>query len=132
MIDGLGGFGLRQTVIQCSGEMAGELPELTRRDQCADRHEAAIARRQIRPQPEIAEENIRCVLRELRRRGAERFFNRSRARLIGLLVGGQKLHVRRRQLLCPDIAFNEDGPRGRNGGHGVLPAGIEGEMRDDP
>src|ERR1700733_6799871 len=39
MTDGLRCFGLRQAVIQRPGEMAGELRELTRRDQCADRHE---------------------------------------------------------------------------------------------
>ena len=77
--DGLESFGLRQAVIQRPGEMTGELPELTYRDQRADRYKAPVARAQIRSQPEITKQNICCVLNEVRR-GRTKRLSTERAR----------------------------------------------------
>ena len=67
-------------------EMRGELSDLTRSDQGTDRDQAPIARRQIRPQPQIAEQNVGGVLDDTRRDIAELRSHVPRALGFGLIV----------------------------------------------
>ena len=53
MSDDLAGFLLGQPVIHRPVQMVGNLRNLTGRDEGADRDEAAVARCEPRPQPEI-------------------------------------------------------------------------------
>src|SRR2546421_12527098 len=58
----LAGLGLRETVIHRAVEVVRNLRHLTRRYQCADGDETAVARRKVRSEPEVAEEHVRGVL----------------------------------------------------------------------
>src|SRR5580704_7230377 len=76
----------RQSVVDRPGEMRGELSDLTGSDQGTDRDQAPIARRQIRPQPQIAEQNVGGVLDDTRRDIAELRSHVPRALGFGLIV----------------------------------------------
>ena len=64
MRDRFRGLRLRQAVIHRPIEMAAKLRHLSGGDQSTDRHEAAIARRQVRTQPQITEEDVGRILNE--------------------------------------------------------------------
>jgi len=71
MRDRLRDFGLGQAVVHADIGMTRELSALTIRDQCADRYETAVTRRQVGAQPQISEQDVGCVLRHARKYGAE-------------------------------------------------------------
>ena len=97
----------------------------------ADSHQAAVARRQGRTQPEVAEQEVRRVLHDSRRHFTEVLaYARGPLRLGGLVE--RKMRPRcRRELVASDGAPGKHLLRDRGRGHGVRPARVEGEMSDD-
>jgi hypothetical protein len=71
MRDGLGDLGLGKAIVHTDGDMAGELRHLTIGDQSADRDQAAIARREVGSEPQIAEQDVGRVLHDAREHCAE-------------------------------------------------------------
>ena len=62
MRHGLGDLALGKPVIHPNRDMARELRNLTACDERADRDEAAVARRKIGAQPQVAKQHFRRVL----------------------------------------------------------------------
>ena len=122
---------MRQTVIHSAPEVISDLSRLAVGNQCAYSYETSVSQREGRTQPEIAEEKISRVLHQARRDSAEVAFYLRSPLLLGFLIQGQQLLLRRRKLVQADAALMEDVLRDRNTGHGICPSGIEGEMRDD-
>ena len=81
---------LRQPVVHRSVEVVGNLCHLTRGNQCADRNQTAIARREVRTQPQIAEQNVGRVLHDSGRDRAELLLDARRASRFGRLVERQE------------------------------------------
>lgn len=130
MGDGFGGLLFGEPVIHRAIEMVGDLLDLAAGDQRSNRDQAAIARRKVRAQPQVAEQIVRRVLHETRCDSAELVSDARRAVGLGLLVERQGLGVDLRELVRADIAPGEDVANGADGGHRLAPAGIIGEMRD--
>src|SRR5204863_455505 len=61
MRDGFGNFSLFKAILHAECQVGRELRGLAVRDQRADRHEAAVARRKVGPQPEIAKKRLLAV-----------------------------------------------------------------------
>src|SRR3954452_6382677 len=59
-----GDLRLRQAIVHPDRDMAGQLRDLTVGDQSADRDQAAVARREIRTQPQVAEQDVGRVLHD--------------------------------------------------------------------
>src|SRR5579864_171600 len=62
-----GGLWLGQAVVHGTVQVIRDLWDLARSNQRAHRHEAAVARCQSRPEPQVAEEQIGSVLDKTRR-----------------------------------------------------------------
>ena len=58
MGDGLRDLRLRQAIVHPDRDMTCQLRDLTVGDQSADRDEAAVARREIGTQPQVAEQSV--------------------------------------------------------------------------
>src|SRR5437879_3825602 len=71
MRDRLGDLGLGQAIVHPDIQMTGELRDLARGNQRADRDEAAVARHKVGAQPQVAEQHVGRVLRDARQHGAE-------------------------------------------------------------
>src|SRR5258708_33518586 len=69
--ENLSGLLWRQSVIHRPAEMVGNLGDLAGSDQGTDRHQAAIARRQVRTQPQVPEQNLARILDDSRSNLAE-------------------------------------------------------------
>lgn len=131
MRDHLPGLRLRQAVVHRPGEVERDLLDLVCRDQGADGHQAAIPRGKARTEPQIAEQDLGGVPNDPRSHGAELLPDPRRALGLGGLVEREKRTRRRRELIGLDSALDEDIPRDRGRRHGIRPAGVEREMRDD-
>src|SRR6267143_43277 len=88
---GLGCLGLSKSVVHRPIQVVGNLCNLTRSYQGADRYQTAIARRQVRAQPKVAKQQVRRVLYHSGCNRAELLFNASRALRLGSLVERKKL-----------------------------------------
>ena len=62
MAEHLAGFLPRQPVVHCAVQVIGDLRNLTGGDQRAHGNQAAVARSQRRPEPEIPEQHVGRVL----------------------------------------------------------------------
>ena len=82
MRNGFRGLRLRKAVIHRPVEMVGNLRDLTGRDERADRDQAPIARRKVRTQPQVPEQNIGGVLDDSRDHPAELLLNARRPVII--------------------------------------------------
>src|SRR5579885_1834952 len=76
MGDGLDQFLARDAVLQREFEMKRQLVHAVLRDQARYGHEAAVARRELRTLPHVAEQNVVGVIAERGRDVAERAFAR--------------------------------------------------------
>src|SRR4051812_46894715 len=85
MRDDFPGLGLRKAVIHGPVEVVGHLRDLACGDQCADGDEAPVSWRKARPQPEISEKHVGCVLHEPRHHGARLLLDTSGALGLGAL-----------------------------------------------
>ena len=126
----LGGLLLGQAVVHRAVEVEGNLRHLAGRDQSGDCDEAAIARREVRAQPQIAEEIVRRVFYEAGRNRAELAGDSLRPPCLRRLVQRKRIGVDRRELVCRDTVSVEDLADRADRGHGLAPSGIVGEMRD--
>ena len=85
----------------------GQLRDLSGRDQRTDRDQAAVARRESGPQPQVAEQHVRRVLHHARKHRAEEIANALGAICLGCLIERQQLRRSRRKLVGSDLAFRE-------------------------
>ena len=129
--DNLAGLRLGQTVIHGPVEVVGDLFDLAGRDQSADGDQAPVPWRKTRAEPEVAEQNVGGVTDDFRSDRAELLSDARRPLRLGGLVERQKRRRRWRKLVTLDSASREDLACDRDRRHGVGPAGIEREMRDD-
>jgi hypothetical protein len=106
----------RQSVVHCLAEMEGDLRDLTGSDQRAYRNQASVTWGQRWAQPEVAEEQVRCVLHDTRSNVAKVLLNCGCALSFRFLVDGQKDRRRLRELVEPYAALREDVLRDRDRG----------------
>ena len=99
MRDGLRDLTLRQAVVHADRDMARELRDLTIGDQRADGDETAVPRREIGPQPQVAEQHVGRVLNDAREDRAELLADALCAIGLGGLVERQQRGRRRRKLV---------------------------------
>src|SRR5688500_13939985 len=109
--------------------MERQLLGFSRCDEPGDGDKAAVACRELRPPPEIAEEHPVCVFRERRNDRTGRRIDARRPCRLGSRIEFQWLPRLGRNRL--DAALIEDLLCRVNGGNGVRPTGVEGEMGDD-
>src|SRR3954470_5205815 len=131
MAEHLAGFLPRQPVVHCAVQMIGDLRNLTRGNQRAHGHQAAVARSQRRPEPEIAEQHVGRILDKARRDLPELLSDARCPLLLRRFVERQLRSHRGRELIGADVAALEDLLRSRDRINRVGPAGVEGQMRDD-
>src|SRR3954465_5968626 len=105
--------------------MGGDLRGLAGRNQGADGDQAAVPRREFRPQPEISKQDIRRVLDKTGGDLSELLPDARRALRLRCLVERKLRPGSRRELICPDIAVLEHVLRRRNSIYGIGPASIE-------
>ena len=91
MSERLGGLRLHQPIVHRAAEVVGNLRNLTRRDECADGHKTPVARREVRTEPQVAEQQVRRVLRDSRGHLAELLSNTRGTPRLGGLVQGKRL-----------------------------------------
>src|SRR6516164_9416956 len=131
MSEQLSYFFPRQPVIHRPVQVIRYLRDLAGRDESAHGDEAPVPRSQARSQPEIPEEHVGRVLDEAWRDLAELLSDTRGPLLLRSLVE-RKLRSRRRwELIGPDIAALEDVPCSRDCIHGVRPASIKRQVRND-
>jgi hypothetical protein len=97
MRDGLGNLGLRQAIVHPDRDMAGQLRDLAVGDESVDRDQAAVARREIGTQPQVAEQDVGRVLHDAGEHCAELIADALGAISLGGLVERQERRRRRGQ-----------------------------------
>ena len=108
MRDRFGDLDLRQPIIHPDRNMTRELRHLTIGDEGADGDEAAVARREIGTEPEIAEQDVSRVLSNARKHRTELVAHTLCAIGLGSLVERQQRGGRCRELIGPDVSLGED------------------------
>ena len=110
MRHGLGDLALGKPVIHPNRDMARELRNLTACDERADRDEAAVARRKIGAQPQVAKQHFRRVLHNTGEQGTEQIAYALGAIGFRGFVERQQIGRGGRQLIRPDATLGEDVP----------------------
>ncbi len=80
----------RESVVHGAVQVIGDLRNLPRRDESADRHEAPVAGREGRAEPEVPEEDVARVVDDARRDAAEVLLDARGALCLGRLIQGKK------------------------------------------
>jgi hypothetical protein len=109
--------------------MEGDLRKLTGRDQGAD--ETEVAGREVRPWPQVLEEEIAGEFHQTGRDRAGALLDARCAIRLGCLVDGKKLRRKSRKSVRTDLVLSKHvfGDNGRGGD--IAPAGMERQMGDD-
>jgi hypothetical protein len=119
----------RKPVIHGAVEMESQLLRLSGSNERSHGHQAAVARAQRRPTPEIGEQYVVGGLRELRHHGGDALGDDTPARRLGLRVEFERrppgVHRHLDALLLEDRVHLADC------GNRVGPSGVEGEMGGD-
>ena len=108
-----------------------QLRHLARRDERADRDQAAVGRCQVWAQPQVPEQHLGRVLREPGRCRADQLLDLGDPGGLGRLVERQEFGRRGRKLARDESPPREDVLRDGDGRRGVAPARVEGEVGDD-
>src|SRR5258708_17399705 len=106
--ENLSGLLWRQSVVHRPAEMVGNLGDLAGSDQGTDRRQAAIARRQVRTQPQVAEQNLARILDDSRSNLAELRADTLGALPLRFLVERERSTRSGRQLVAPELACGKD------------------------
>lgn len=130
MSDGFGCLLLGEPVIHRAIEMVGDLLDLAAGDQRGDGNEAAVTRRKIGTQPQVAEQIVRRVLHEAGRCLAELVSDARCAISLCLFIQWKGRGLDCWELIGPNTMLGEDFAHRADGSHRFTPAGIIGQMRN--
>src|SRR4051812_12353 len=100
MRNSFGDFALFEAILDAKREMRRELGSLTIGNERADRHEATVTRRKVRPQPEVLEQYIGRVLHHRGEHRAELIADVFYALRLGGLIEWKRCQVDLRKLIA--------------------------------